>query len=120
MITLGPSLTGLRGTQVMSSIIYTLVTNGLSFLERSNACEGRICSRGFFKVGAGLITRFFEDTWLGHKPHTQLYPSLYNIVQQNQVTVATVLGQSSLNINFSRTLSDYRWRIWLQLVQRLM
>jgi hypothetical protein len=90
------------------------------FLERSNACEGRIFSRGFFKVGAGLITRFFEDTWLGHKPLTQLYPSLYNIVQQNQVTVATVLGQSLLNINFSRTLSDYRWRMWLQLVQRLM
>jgi hypothetical protein len=26
MITLGPSLTGIRGTQVMGSIIYTLVT----------------------------------------------------------------------------------------------
>jgi hypothetical protein len=27
MITLGPSLTGLRGTQVMGSIIYTLVSS---------------------------------------------------------------------------------------------
>jgi hypothetical protein len=29
MITLGPSLTGLRGTQVTGSIIYTFVTLGL-------------------------------------------------------------------------------------------
>jgi hypothetical protein len=38
-------------------------------------------SRGSFKVGNGLDTRFWEDVWLGDKPLAQQYPSLYNIVQ---------------------------------------
>jgi hypothetical protein len=45
MITLGPSLTGLRGTEVTGSIIYTLVTNidstnkikyNIEFKDKSN------------------------------------------------------------------------------------
>jgi hypothetical protein len=75
-------------------------------------------SRGSFKVGDGLSTRFWEDTWLCDKPLAQHYSSLYNIV--NKVIVASVLGQPPLNINFRHALSESRWRIWLQLVQRLM
>ena len=37
--------------------------------------------RGFFKVGNGLSTRFWEDTWLGDSPLQSQYPSLYNITQ---------------------------------------
>jgi hypothetical protein len=38
-------------------------------------------SRGYFNVGNGMDTKFWEDSWLGDKPLAQQYPSLYNIVQ---------------------------------------
>jgi hypothetical protein len=45
MITLGPSLTGLRGTQVMGSIIYTLVTIRRSLYKAASSInkEGATC-----------------------------------------------------------------------------
>jgi hypothetical protein len=47
MITLGPSLTGLRGTQVTGSITYTLVTRGGGILVgggRAARLCGELCS----------------------------------------------------------------------------
>jgi hypothetical protein len=38
-------------------------------------------SRGYFKVGNGLETRFWEDTWLGNKSLAHQFTSPYNIVQ---------------------------------------
>jgi hypothetical protein len=37
------------------------------------------------------------------------YPSLYGIVQRKQVTVATMLGHTSLNIAFCRNLTGDKW-----------
>jgi hypothetical protein len=76
--------------------------------------------RGSFSVGNGMDTRFLEETWLGNKPLSQQYPSLYSIVQRKQVSVANVLSHNPLNIYFRRTLSANRWMLWLQLVQCLM
>jgi hypothetical protein len=77
-------------------------------------------SRGSFTIGNGMDMRFWEDTWLGNKSQAEQYPSLYNIVQRKQVSVANVPNQSPLNISFWRTLNGNRWRLWLQLVQRLI
>jgi hypothetical protein len=77
-------------------------------------------SRGSFKVGNGEDTRFWEDTWLGNKSLAMQYPSLYNIVHRKNVSIANVLNQNPLNITFSRTLTENRWTLWLQLVHRLM
>jgi hypothetical protein len=77
-------------------------------------------ARGKFNVGNGANTRFWEDTWLGDKPLSMQYPSLYGIVQRKQVTVATVLGHNSLNIAFRRNLTEDKWTQWLNLVSRLM
>jgi hypothetical protein len=77
-------------------------------------------SRGSFGVGNGEDTRFWEDTWLGNKSLAQQYPSLYNIMHRKNVSVSNVLNQTPLNITFIRILTDNRWRLWLQLVQRLM
>jgi hypothetical protein len=43
--------------------------------------------RGYFKVGNGQNTRFWEDTWLGDTPLSQQYVVLYNIVRQKNVLV---------------------------------
>jgi hypothetical protein len=77
-------------------------------------------NRGSFTVGNGEKTIFWEDTWLGNKSLAEQYPSLYNIVQLKQVTVDNVLNQIPLNIRLCRTLTESRWSLWLQLVQRLM
>jgi hypothetical protein len=75
---------------------------------------------GSFTVGNGEDTRFWEDTWLENKSLAEQYPSLYSIAHCKQVFVANVLNQNPLNITFRRTLTENRWRLWLQLVQRLM
>ena len=77
-------------------------------------------SRGYFDVGDGTKTRFWEDTWLGTTSLAHQYPSLYNIVNHKNVTVAHVLAHNPLNIGFRRVLSGNKWTAWLHLCQRLM
>jgi hypothetical protein len=77
-------------------------------------------SRGSFALGNGESTRFWEDMWLRNKSLPHQYPSLYSIVQRKQVSAANVLSHNPLNITSRRTLLDHGWRLWLELVQRLM
>jgi hypothetical protein len=77
-------------------------------------------ARGHFQIGDGANTRFWEDTWLGELPLSQQYPSLYNIVQRNNVSVSQVLSQVPLNIGFRRILNGNKWTAWIHLCKRLM
>jgi hypothetical protein len=76
--------------------------------------------KGYFKIGNGATTRFWEDIWLGESSLATQYPSLYNIVNHKNVLVAHVLAQTPLNISFRRVLSGNKWTSWLHLCQRLM
>jgi hypothetical protein len=53
-------------------------------------------------------------------PLKDQYPSLYNIVNHTNVTVANVFSSTPLNIGFRRTLLGNRWDRWVHLVTRLM
>ena len=77
-------------------------------------------NRGSFIIGDGTKTRFWNDIWLGDTSLSAQYPSLYNIVQRKDVTVASVLAQTPLSISFRRTLSGNKWIEWLHLCQHLM
>jgi hypothetical protein len=77
-------------------------------------------ARGSFELGNGMNTRSWEDIWLGEKPIAEQYPSLYNIVNRKNDTVAHVLSNTPLNIGFQRALTGNNWDRWLHLVQRLM
>ena len=78
-------------------------------------------ARGSFSVKNGESTRFWEDTWLGNKPLSHQYPSLFRIVRRKEVSVASVLGNAPPpNLSFRRTLTGARWDRWLHLVNRLM
>jgi hypothetical protein len=61
--------------------------------------------QGSFVVNNGMIMRFWGDTWLGNRPLADQYPSLYNIVRNKNVTVATTLATTPLNIGFRRSLT---------------
>jgi hypothetical protein len=76
--------------------------------------------RGSFIVNNGMSTRFWDDTWLGNRPLADQYPSLYSIVRNKNVTVATTLATTSLNIGFRCSLTGGRWDRWIHLVERLM
>ena len=76
--------------------------------------------RGSMIVGNGQNTRFWKDTWLGDKPLCDQYPSLYRIVNHDNVIVAHVFADSPLNIGFRRNLSGNKWDRWVHLVLRLM
>jgi hypothetical protein len=82
--------------------------------------KGEFFSRGFFKVGNGCNTRFWEDTWLGKTLLAHQYPSLYNIVHHKNVTVAHVLAQTPLNITFRRVLRGNKWSSWVNLCRKLI
>ena len=72
-------------------------------------------------MGNGEATRFLEDTWLGDKPLSWQYPSLYSIVHRKGVSVADVLTNAPPpNLSFRRVLTVDRWDRWLHLVHRLM
>jgi hypothetical protein len=77
-------------------------------------------SRRHFKVGNGLGTRIWEDTWLGDEPLASQHPMLYNIANRKTILVAYVLSHNPLNIEFRRALTRNKWAMWLHLVQRLM
>lgn len=71
-------------------------------------------------IGNGQNTRFWEDTWLGDKPLSDQYPTLYNIVHHKHVTIANVMNSTPLNIGFRRTLLGNKWQRWLHLVSLLV
>ena len=77
-------------------------------------------NRGHFRVGNGKNTSFWEDTWLGDRPLSEEYPSLFNIVRRKNVTVEDALSSTPLNIGFRRALIGNKWNRWLHLVERLM
>jgi hypothetical protein len=56
--------------------------------------------RGSFTIGNGESSKFWEGTWLGNFLLAQQYPSLYTIAQRKQVSLASVLSQTPLNIGF--------------------
>jgi hypothetical protein len=61
---------------------------------------------GRFKIGDGSNTMFWEDIWLDDTSLAQQYSSLYNILQQKNVTIANELSQVPLNIGFRRALTS--------------
>jgi hypothetical protein len=66
---------------------------------------------GSFVVNNGMSAWFWKDTWLGNRPLADQYPSLYNNVRNKNVTVATNLITTPLNIGFRRSLTRGRWDI---------
>jgi hypothetical protein len=66
-------------------------------------------ARGKFKVGNGMHTTFWEESWLGDKPLAEQYPNLYNIIHHKNVTISIVLGSVPLNISFQRNLLGNTW-----------
>ena len=77
--------------------------------------------QGSFFVGNGASVWFWEDTWLGDKPLSSQYPTLYKIAHRKEVSVASVLSQAPpINLTFRRTLNGNRWSLWLNLLARLM
>jgi hypothetical protein len=61
-----------------------------------------------------------EDPWLGNTSLADQFPSLYTIVNTENVRVADVLANNPLNIRFRRVLRGERWEAWLDLVSRVM
>ena len=90
-------------------------------MEKPRESKRGLFQLRFFFIGNGESTRFWEDTWLGNKPLSSQYPSLYNIIQRKDVSVASVMTQAPpLNISFRRALTSNRWNRWSHLVIRLM
>ena len=57
---------------------------------------------------------------MGGSPLADQYPSLYNIFNERNVTVAEVVSYEPLNIDFRRSLSGNKWTAWLNLIERIM
>jgi hypothetical protein len=77
-------------------------------------------ARGSFIVGNGESVRFWEDIWLGDRPLSAQYPSLFNIARHKNISVASVLAQVPLNIEFRRALTGRCWDRWLSLLHKIV
>jgi hypothetical protein len=80
----------------------------------------KFLSQGSFVVSNRHKTRFWKDTWLGDKPLSEEYPSLYNITYHKNVTIANVIDTVPLNIGFRRNLHGNKWDRWIHLLHRLI
>jgi hypothetical protein len=56
--------------------------------------KGDFFQRGSFVMGDGIRTHFWEDSWLGDRPLSVQYPTLFNTVRTKEVIVADVLTQT--------------------------
>ena len=77
-------------------------------------------SRETFVVRNGQKTNFWKDTWIGNVPLSIQYPSLFNIAENKNATVADVLNSVPINLSFQRNVLGTRRTTWLSLVERLM
>ncbi|GKD38174.1 hypothetical protein Tco_1258381, partial [Tanacetum coccineum] len=57
---------------------------------------------GWKKVGNGVNTSFWDDTWLNDTPLRQLFPRLYALENRKQITVADKFKDISLSGLFRR------------------
>ena len=81
--------------------------------------EGTIFELWCFHVNVGQGVRFWEDRWLGNFTLQYRYPSLYNLVQRKNATIASVFSIVPLNISFRRGLYEgnlIRWHTLVALV----
>ena len=58
--------------------------------------------------------------WLGDKPFSEVYPSLFQIVRRKEDTVANVLRSVPLNVSFRCGLVNANRMAWLDLVPKVV
>ena len=71
-----------------------------------------------FNVGNGENTRFWEDWWVGSRPLKDLYPRLYNISFDHNISVAEAVNRGWQGFSFRRTLTRYTTELWNSPKQR--
>jgi hypothetical protein len=75
----------------------------------------------FFKLGAkhligdGRRTFFWTDWWIRDRPIKEMFPDLFNICVNPNLTVAAALDSGELNIVFRHALNPEGRRQWIEL-----
>lgn len=64
--------------------------------------------------------RFWVDKWLGIFTLQHIYPSMYNIVQRKNVSVASMLSSVPLNVSFRRGVVNANLHAWYIVVELVM
>jgi len=75
---------------------------------------------GTFKVHEWENIRFWKDVWLGDRPLSEAYPTLFRIVRHKDDMVAKVLGTVPLNVSFRRGLINANRIAWFNLVSKVV
>nr|GEU64638.1 RNA-directed DNA polymerase, eukaryota [Tanacetum cinerariifolium] len=75
--------------------VHTLASKGFNFLSH---CK--------IRVGNGINTRFWLDTWISDLPLSIRFPSIFALDRTKAVSVAVKRGASSLNVSFRRQVRD--------------
>jgi len=75
-----------------------------------------LLQHGRFKVGNGGQTRFWENVWIDQQPLMRKF----RIVRKKEVSIASVLSSTPLNISFRTGLVGERLNEWLNLVSLVL
>jgi hypothetical protein len=69
----------------------------------------------FFCEGNGMNTRFWEDHWLSEQPLSLIFPRLFSISLNLDITVNKAFASGIKNLKFRRVIVGQKNEQWLQL-----
>jgi hypothetical protein len=82
------------------------------FLSELVNIKEKILKWGRFRVGVGLMTRFWEDRWIIHRPLKDFCLNLFNVVHKKNVLVRVVMNGNIPNLSFYRTIVGVKLIEW--------
>jgi len=101
-------MSNLKGTDEAHGLDHACLNNNVTNCRRTNLKKNcrhtNFLTCGTFKVHNGDNVRLWKDVWLGERPPSAVYPTLFRIVRRKDDTVAKVLGPVPLNVSFRRGL----------------
>lgn len=109
-------------SQLNSPVKFSSMWGDICEIGSGDSAFGNLIAEGFWiKVGSGLSTSFWHDTWCGNQPLRYDFPSLYLLSEQKNSMVGDIYNYSNLswNLIFRRRLRDWESEMEVKLKLRL-
>jgi hypothetical protein len=66
-------------------------------------------------VGNGMNTRFWEDHWINDQPLSLVFPRLFSISLNHEITVSKAFAMGIRNLKFRRVIVGQKREQWIQM-----
>jgi hypothetical protein len=83
----------------------------LPFLARVDGGKKMFWSFCRIVVGNGMNTRFWEDHWINDQPLSLVFPRLFSISLNHEITVSKAFAMGIMNLKFRRVIVGKKKKI---------